>query len=129
MELHDHGSGWAVYVDGPVMLWEFKSGMELAAFADEAYPVYEDLLERGDFRAMVTDVQLDDPFTSEAFDLWERSAQTAVGAGIERWALVAEGIKSMSLRGRIQTGELEIHTTEDRAEAITWATTPQPQSQ
>jgi hypothetical protein len=70
---------------------------------------------------MVTVVKLDDPFTPDVFEVWERSVQRADEAGIERWAVVADGIKAISLRGKVDTGDLETLTTEDRTEAAEWA--------
>lgn len=64
------------------MIWEFLPGMELSAFEAEAYPVYEDLISKHNFDGMVTDVQLEDPFTPEAFEVWEKSAQRADQAGL-----------------------------------------------
>jgi hypothetical protein len=121
MRQKQSGDGWTVEIHDGIMVWEFLPGMELSTFETEAYPVYEDLLSEHDFDGMVTDVQLEDPFTSEAFEVWEKSAQQADQAGIERWAVVADGIKAISLRGKIDTGGLDTLTTEDRTEAIEWA--------
>lgn len=115
------GDQWTVDVEGSVMVWEFLPGMELSAFRKEAYPVYEDLLQTRDVDAMVTDIRLDDPFNAAAFEVWEQAAQRADEAGIDRWAVVAEGIKGISLRGKIDTGDLQTMATEDRAEAMAWA--------
>jgi len=117
------GDGWTVEVDDGVMVWEFLPGMELSAFGEEAYETFEALLDREQVSAMVTVVELDDPFSSEVFDVWERSAQRASEAGIERWAVVAEGIKTNSLRGKVETGDLETLTTEDRTKAVEWCRT------
>lgn len=103
------------------MVWEFLPGMELSAFKEEAYPVYEELLDDHEFNGMVTDVRIDDPFTAKVFDVWEKSAQLAEQAGLERWAVVADGIRAISLRGKVDTGGLETLTTEERTEAIEWA--------
>lgn len=121
MVRRETGNGWSVEVKGDIMVWEFLPGMELSAFKAEAYPVYEDLLSTHDFEGMVTDVRLDDPFNSEAFEVWEQSALEADRAGIDRWAVVADGIKAISLGGKIDTGGLETLTTENRSEAIEWA--------
>jgi hypothetical protein len=117
------GDGWTVEVDDGVMIWEFLPGMELSTFGEEAYETFEALLDREQVSAMVTVVELDDPFSSEVFDVWERSAQRASEAGIERWAVVTEGIKTISLRGKVETGDLETLTTEDRTEAVEWGRT------
>lgn len=115
------GDGWTVEARGDLLIWEFLPGMELSAFEKEAYPVYKDLISQNDFKGMVTVVELSDPFTPEAFEIWEKSAQQAEQAGIDRWAVVADGIKALSLRGKIDTGDLDTLTTEDRSEAIEWA--------
>ncbi|WP_018256136.1 hypothetical protein [Halomicrobium katesii] len=121
MGTHDSGDGWTVEVDDSVMVWEFLPGMELDTFGTEAFETYERLLDRGDISAMVTVVKLDDPFSPDVFEVWERSAVRAEEAGVDRWAVVADGIKAISLRGKVDTGELETLTTEDRSEAVEWA--------
>jgi hypothetical protein len=103
------------------MIWEFLPGMELSAFRDDAYPVYERLLDEHDIEGMITVVKLEDAFNQEVFEIWEQSALRAENAGIERWAVVADGIKALSLRGKLNTGGLDTLTTEDRTEAVDWA--------
>lgn len=115
------GDGWTVEIDDSLMVWEFLPGMELSAFGEEAYPVYEELLERYDVDGQVTVVKMDDAFNEDVFETWERSARRAEQGGIQRWAVVADGIKAISLRGKIDTGGMETLTTEDRSEAIEWA--------
>lgn len=115
------GDGWTVEVKGNSMIWEFLPGMELSAFGEEAYPVFEEMLKEYDLEGMVTDVRLEDPFNSDAFDVWEKSAQRADEAGVDRWAVVADGIKAISLRGKVDTGSLDTLMTENRSEAIEWA--------
>lgn len=121
MSTNYSGGGWTVEVDDDVMVWEFLPGMEMEAFGAEAYDTYEDLLARESVTGMVTVVKLDDPFSGEVFDVWERSAKRAEEGGIERWAVVADGIKAISLGGKIDTGGLETLTTENRTEATEWA--------
>jgi hypothetical protein len=121
MPTTESGDGWTVAVDDGVMIWEFQPGMELSAFADDAYPVFEELLRSYDIEAMVTVVDLKDPFNQAVFTIWEESAQRAEEAGITRWAVVADGIKALSLRGKIDTGGLAVFTSEDRDEATEWA--------
>jgi hypothetical protein len=115
------GDGWTVEVDGNVMIWEFLPGMSLEDFGDAAYETFEEILDTTDLHGMVTVVKLDDPFTSEVFEVWERSAQRADAAGLERWAVVADGVKALSLRGKVNTAGLETFTTEDRTDAVEWA--------
>lgn len=121
MSVQQRGDGWTVEVDDGVMTWEFLPGMELSAFRDDAYPVYERLLDEHDIVGMITVVKLDDAFNQDVFEIWEQSALRAEKAGIERWAVVADGIKALSLRGKVDTGGLDTLTTEDRTEAVEWA--------
>lgn len=121
MSAQQRGHGWTVGVDDGVMIWEFLPGMELSAFRDDAYPVYERLLDEHDIEGMITVVKLEDAFNQEVFEIWEQSALRAENAGIERWAVVADGIKALSLRGKLNTGGLDTLTTEDRTEAVDWA--------
>lgn len=119
MSQQHRGDGWTAEVDGSIMVWEFLPGMELSSFED-AYPVFEELLSSNSIDAMVTHVKLEDPFNDDVFDIWEQSAQRAEAAGVERWAVVADGIKALSLRGKVNTGDLETFTTESHAEAMEW---------
>jgi hypothetical protein len=121
MAISHAGDGWTVELEDGVMIWEFLPGMELDAFRNDAYPIYEDLLTNNDVNGLVTVVKLDDAFTGEVFEVWEQSAQRAEAGGIERWAVVADGIKAISLRGKVDAGGLETLTTEDRSEAVEWA--------
>lgn len=92
MPIQRTGDGWTVEIEDGVMVWEFLPGMEL-----------------------------DDPFSGEVFGVWERSAARADQAGLGRWAVVADGIKAISLRGKIDTGGLETETFESRTDAVEWA--------
>jgi hypothetical protein len=121
MVVAERGDGWTVEVENGLMVWEFLPGMDLSAFRDDAYPVFENFLETHDVDAMVTVVKLEDPFNEAVFEVWEQSATRAEQAGIERWAVVADGIKAISLRGKVETGDLDTLTTEDRSAAIEWA--------
>jgi hypothetical protein len=115
------GEGWTVEVDENVIIWEFLPDMDLSSFKEDAYPVFEELIDTHDLDAMVTVVNVADPFNADTFDVWEQSAQRAETAGIERWGLVAEGVKAISLRGKIDTGSLETLTSENRTEVVEWA--------
>ena len=115
------GEGWKVKTENNVIIWDFEQGMELSAFKEEAYPLYEKLIDEKNLKAMVTVVKLDYPFNKEAFQVWEKAAQRAQEAGMEKWAVVAEGITAISLKGKIDLDNLEVLKTEDREEAINWA--------
>lgn len=117
----ERGDRWTAEFDDGVIVFEFLPGMDLETFGEEAYETYERLLTEYDTDGLVTVVEIDDPFTPETFEVWERTAQRAVTGGISRWATVADGIKALSLRGKMDTSGLEITVTDDRSEAIEWA--------
>lgn len=121
MSITERGNGWTVEIDDSVMVWHFLPNMELDAFEREAYPVYDRLLGKYNISGMVTIVDLEDPFSSAVFALWEESVNHAQAAGVKRWAVVADGIKVISLQGKIDVGDLETYTTDNRTEAIEWA--------
>lgn len=121
MSVSHCGDGWTVTMDDGVMVWEFLPGMELQSFKTDAYRVYEELLNEHAVTGLVTVVKLDDAFNSDVFEVWEKSAHRAKEASVSRWAVVADGIKALSLRGKIDTGGLETFTSEDRTEAVEWA--------
>lgn len=117
----ESGDRWTATVEDGVIVFEFLPGMELESFGEEAYPVYERFLTEYETDGLVTVVELDDPFDAETFEVWERTAQRAVEGGITRWATVTDGVKAISLRGKMDTDSLEITVTEDRTEAVEWA--------
>lgn len=121
MAVSKRGDGWTVEVTDNVMVWEFLPDMELSEFKKDAYPVFETLVEQHPIDGMVTVVKLEEPFTAEVFEVWEQTAKRLVQSNVGRWAVVADGIKAISLRGKIDLGDLDTLTTEDRTEAIEWA--------
>jgi hypothetical protein len=116
----ERGDGWTVAVTDGVMIWEFLDGMDLGSFSEDAFPVFERIVTNRDVTGMVTVVDLDDPFDDSVFDVWEDTARLAAQNGVDRWAVVADGIKKLSLRSKIDTGSLDTFTTEDRDEAVEW---------
>lgn len=112
---------WNVEVSDGVLVWTFPAGMDQNAFGEDAFEEYEQLLDRHDVAAMVTVIELEDPFGTETFEVWETAAERAAAEGIDRWAIVADGLKSISLRSHVDQPGLEVFTTEDRTEAVEWA--------
>lgn len=111
---------YEVDVRDDVIVWEFPENMDQSAFGTAAFERYEQLLDSHDVTGMVTVVKMDEAFRSDTFEIWEAAGERAVEEGIERWAIVADGLKSMSLRSRVDLPELDIYTTDDRAEALDW---------
>jgi hypothetical protein len=115
------GEHWQARLVDDVLVYEFQAGMDTDEFGGDAYDAYTDFLAREDVTAMVTVVNMDDPFGPDAFETWERSASVAVDHGIERWAVVAEGIKQLSLKSKLDVAGLAVFTTDSRDEALDWA--------
>ena len=121
MSRQESGTGWTAQYDDGAIIFEFRPGMPLSAFGDEAFPVYDRYLRTKDATGLVTVVELEDPFDASTFEVWEKTAQRGVEGDLDRWAVVADGIKGISLRGKIDTDDLETKVTDDRTEAIEWA--------
>lgn len=119
----DSGDKWSVKSEGDTLVWIFEEGMDLSKFKEEAYPTYESILvdEGENVNGMVTIVNFDDPFNKDAFKVWEKAGQKASEEGIDRWAVVAEGLTKMSLKGKLDFDGLEVNSTEDEKDAIEWA--------
>lgn len=119
----ENGSKWSVKSEGDTLVWTFEEGMELSKFKQEAYPVYKDILsENGEeVNGMVTVIELDDPFNDEAFKVWENAGQKAQEEGIDRWALVADGLTKLSLRGKLDYENLKLKGFEGKSEAVNWS--------
>ena len=120
MAVTERGDRWTVEVTDGVMIWEFLEGMDLDSFRENAFPVFERIVTTRDVSGMVTVVDLDDAFDDAVFEVWEDTARQAAEHGVDRWAVVADGIKKLSLRSKIDTGSLDTFTTEDRTEAVEW---------
>lgn len=120
MSVTEQGNGWTVEVNDGVMVWEFLDGMDLESFKTDAFPVFERIVTTHDVAGMVTVVDLDDAFNESVFEVWEETARHATQNGVERWAVVADGIKKLSLRSKIDTGDLNTFTTENRTAAVEW---------
>lgn len=120
MSVTEQGDGWTVEVTDGVMIWEFLEGMDLESFKEDAFPVFERIVTTRDVTGMVTVVDIDDPFDESTFQIWEDTARRATQNGVDRWAVVADGIKKLSLRSKIDTGSLDTFTTENRTEAVEW---------
>lgn len=112
---------WDVEQTGDVLVFEFGADMDISAFGEEAWATYTDMLEREAVGAVVTVVETEDPFDAATFDVWERSGDRAVEAGVVRWAVVGDRLKRMSTRSKLDTPGLEVEGFDDRGEALQWA--------
>lgn len=118
------GDNWSLEYDDGVVIGIFGEDMRLAAFEEEAYPAFEEILSahRYDIIATADDVRMTDPFSRDVFDIWEQAArESAQLPNYERAALTARGIKAISLRGKLSVPGAEFETFDDHADAIEWA--------
>lgn len=120
MTISRSGEAWTITVDDDVIVWKFLPGTGLAVFERSAFPVFEEFLMTYDINSYLTVIQVEDPFTKSMFDTCEKSARLADDADVEKWAVVAEGIKDVPLTTEIETGDLAVKTTEDRGKARAW---------
>jgi hypothetical protein len=117
----DQVDGWEMEHTGEVLVFEFGPDMELEAFGEDAWEAYTEMLSRERVCAIVTVVEVEDPFDAATFDVWERSGHLAAERGVERWAVVGDRLKRMSTRSKLDVEGLEVEGFDDRAEALAWA--------
>ena len=120
------GESWSLTYDDGVVIGKFDEGMKLEAFEAEVYPAFEDILaaHKHDIVATADHVRISDPFSRDIFDVWEEAArESAMLPNYERAALTAEGIKAISLRGKLSIPGAEFQTFDDHETAIEWART------
>ncbi|MFB6177304.1 MAG: hypothetical protein ABEI99_09215 [Halobaculum sp.] len=94
--------------------------MDPDAFGEDAWDAFTDRLRSDDVSGVVTVVETRDPFDSATFDVWAKSGERAVEAGVDRWAVVGDRIKRMSTRSQLDVPGLEVEGFEDRSEALEW---------
>lgn len=111
-------NGWEVEQTGDVLVFEFGAEMELSTFGKDAWETYTELLDRETVTGVVTVVETDDPFDAATFDVWERSGEAAVAAGVKRWAVVGDRLKRMSTRSKLATDGLDVRGFDDRGDAL-----------
>lgn len=120
------GENWSLEFDDGVVIGIFGEDMQLAAFEEEAYPAFEEILSvhRSNIVGTADDVRMTDPFSRDVFEVWEQAArESAQLPNYERAALTAKGIKAISLRGKLSVPGAEFETFENHDDAIEWART------
>lgn len=115
------GTRWEAVVDGSITVWDFKEGMSMETFWDEPYPTYRELCRIEDWDGLVTEIHLEEPFGDEALEVWDQAGDFSAEQGVSRWAVVSEGLVGLAVKSRLKADGLEVMTTEDRDEAISWA--------
>lgn len=80
----------------------------------------KELLGRETVTSYVAVDDTDGPVSSERFEDIERLSAFAARNGIERIALVGEGVKTIAIEGTVDHPDLEVDRFEDRAAAVDW---------
>lgn len=113
---------WRMYVEGSVAVVEFPPGTvfdaETAAAVERRW---EDVVVREGVTGHVVVIEAEDSMDFEALDAVESAARTGVDHGVRRWAVVADDIKRLAVKNRVDVPGLEVLTTDDREEAMAWA--------
>jgi hypothetical protein len=118
------GTNWSLEYDDGVVVGVFDEGMPLDAFETEAYPAFEAIIgeHREDIVGTADLVRLEDPFGDDVLEIWEQAAnESAQLPNYRRAALVADGIKKLSLKKKLRVPGAEVGTFEDHQTAIEWA--------
>lgn len=113
--------GWEVDQIGETLVFGFTEEMEQESFGDEAWREYTETLEQDTVCAVVTVVDISEPFDASTFDVWARSGEVAVQHGVERWAVVGDQLKRMSTISQLRRPGLAVRGFDDRDAAIEWA--------
>lgn len=117
-------SEWELYVEDNVVVARFPEGMP--ADEDEFAKVneqFEDLAADEDVTAHISFVQMDDALHEGVYEKAAEAARVGKTYGIDKWAMVSEGIKKMAVASSINDVEgIETITTSDFDEAMAWAT-------
>lgn len=122
--MREAGDNWSLeYADG-IVIGTFEEEMRMSAFEEEAYPAFERILDEhaADIVGTADLVNIADPFDKNVFEVWEdAAAETAQLPNMERAGIAADGIKAISLAGRLSVPGIEVETFDTHAEAIEWA--------
>lgn len=113
---------WSVSIEDDLVVWRFPEDMDGDVFAgDELFERWREILLEENPKRVVIVTRVDDPFSREAFEQWVKAARLGYDHGLERGAVVATGIKRMSLMGQLDNVPgLDLCITEDEEEAFEW---------
>lgn len=111
-----------MYVEGSVIVAEFPRGVTIDAETAEAVERrWGELVVREAVTGHVVVIEAEDSMGFELLDAAESAARTGTDHGLRRWAVVADDIKQLAVRNRVDVPGLEVLTTDDREEAMAWA--------
>ncbi|MFC6719711.1 hypothetical protein ACFQGT_13005 [Natrialbaceae archaeon GCM10025810] len=118
------GTEWEFRVDGDVIVGEFPEETELSGTESDAMVErFTELLERPNTDAHVSVLRSTEPYSKEGQENLRQSALASVERGVDRWAVVAEGTKRLTMKTNVDVDGLDVETfgLEEKAEAIEWA--------
>ncbi|PSQ35803.1 hypothetical protein BRD08_06100 [Halobacteriales archaeon SW_10_66_29] len=113
-------SAYGIETAGRVLLFEVTGSLDQDGFAT----AFDGLIERigsRDVDAVVSEVTTDESYSVGIFREWEEAGQRAATHGVDRWAVVAPGIKSLSLKSQLEESSLTVTDADDREAALSWA--------
>lgn len=113
---------WELSVEGSVIVGRFAREMavDMETFLDVGEE-WSDLVTRDGVTAHVAIFETEESIGWEVLDAMERAAEMGVDSGIERWAIVADGVKRLAVKNRVEMPGLDVMTTDDPEEAFEWA--------
>lgn len=113
-------SDWELYLDGNVVVAEFREGMPSEASEYQAVnEQFEELATEPHVNAHLSLLKMDASLSRDVFEKAKEAAEVGVEYGITDWVCVSDDIKSMALGS--QVGEIEgvdTYTAESYEEAI-----------
>ncbi len=117
-------TSWELYVEDTVLVANFSDGMPSdAAEYQKVNEQFERLAARSTVDAHLSLLNMSSSLNRDVFEKAQEAAAVGVEYGIDKWAIVSEGIKSMALSSQVKDVpgvEVEAFTT--KSEAIEWAT-------
>jgi hypothetical protein len=116
------GDGWKMHVDETVIVTRFT---DTTAFSEsernEMHAAFFDLLEDPAVDAHVAVLEMEGAAGDRLLDGAEKVAAEVSDEGLDRWAVVDDGIKKLAVKGRIDDPDVVLEGFEDPEAAIEWA--------
>lgn len=116
-------SDWELYVEENVVVARFPEGMpaDESEFA-KVNEQFEDLAAQEDVTAHISFVEMEDALHEGVYEKAAEAARVGREYGIDKWAMVSDGIKKMAVASSINDVEgVETTTTSSFEEAMDWA--------
>jgi hypothetical protein len=115
-------SEWRLYVEGNAVIAEFPEGMpsEESEY-EKVNERFEQLATRNGVDAHISVLNMDAALNEEVFEKAKEAAEIGIDFGIDKWAIVSDGIKSMALESQVtEIPDVQTTTADDIDEALEW---------